>query len=181
VAFHEAGHAVVDTLLGREVKYVDLVQYDTGRGYSNGKTVGADVRIEEFLGKGKAGAMPFLIGLMAGTVAEAKVNADAWSQSQGSLDRETAEYFAVGAICEPTSSTDDGGVIFSKEQVSSKEGEINEVFNEALNEATRLVDANLEAVTRVAERLLRRGKLTGSEVAAIVAECRKGEDQCLTP
>jgi ATP-dependent Zn protease len=96
-------------------------------------------------------------------------------QAAGTMDIDTAKRFAVAAIC---AYTVEGNIArFDEHQIRSRQREIDGLIHEALEEAIRMVDENLDAITRVAEQLLRRGKLMGSEVAAIVNACRKREDE----
>lgn len=100
-AFHEAGHAVVAELVGLRVDYVTIRRQDHAAGVSDGHTALSEFRREHLIGKGREAAMPCLIQMLAGVLAENLVRPARFEDS-GSKDFETASLFAAMAMCETT-------------------------------------------------------------------------------
>jgi hypothetical protein len=168
-AYHEAGHAVIDTVLGvAVVEHCDIKERES----SGGNTVGT-LDNRKFIGKGREAVMPVLVGLMAGVAAELLENPTAQSCYSGRDDRRKAREFAEQAIWGVVDASGNSFTI-GPEEVPDKEEIITYMLADAELEADRLVEANLAAIRRVAKLLLKRrsGRVEGHEVASIVEECR---------
>lgn len=163
-AIHEAGHAVAYVLLGFEVKRVEIKERKLEYGYSRGFTDCGTIKNESIIGKGRDAVMPLLVGLASGVVAESHVNPSAFEGS-GRSDLEMAQKFAMMAVCDYKIEGDNG--VFSPD-----EDRISGLIHDAIKEANRLINENIEAVLSVSRQLLARGWLAGSDVIAIVNDSR---------
>ena len=115
--------------------------------------------------------MPVLVATMAGEIAECLVNPAALGLG-GTTDRKFAYRLAAMAICRIQIQGERGTI--SEDETRDKESAINLAIEDASLEARRLIERNIRAVHRVAELLIRRGKVSGREVAAIVGDSQDG-------
>jgi hypothetical protein len=169
IAMHEAGHAVAAVVVGWELRSVDIKRCrlpdgTTSVGFTDTKSVNAT----EVMGKGEEAAMPHLIQCLAGPLAEMQVNDRFLEYDAHRDDRENARKIACFAVCNAIE-TERGLEIPTEEQERNK-GRIDALISSATEAAARLVNGHVRAITRVAELLTERKKLSGKEVAAIVAE-----------
>lgn len=166
IAVHEAGHAVVATLLLRPPLYIDIKRREVQGGVSAGVTNGGVVRNEDVAGKGRDAVLPILTMCMAGVAAERDVNPDA--TLEGSMDWRDAWRFAVMAMCDHVIKPDGVTAHISEHEQQAKEPALRQALADAVRQAEALVAEHRVAVRRVAELLLRRGRVTGDEIAAVV-------------
>jgi hypothetical protein len=108
--------------------------------------------------------MPLLVRFMAGVAAERHLNPDV--SYEKSMDWKEAHRWAAMALCDFV--IVEGCAEVSEEEVERNREAIQQVLEDARDEAERLVGENLDAVRRVAEFLLRRGRVSGDEVAEVV-------------
>jgi hypothetical protein len=158
--------------MGFKVRYSDVRTRTVGKGTSFGTTNCGSVRNECSAMKGRDAVFPLLVPILAGLFAEAHVRSGADIGAGSQMDLREAQQWAMKAICEPI--IDGDNAMFTGEEYAAKEPQIREVFEDAKNEAARLVDENIDVTTRVAERLLRRKRVEGTEIVPILKECRPG-------
>jgi hypothetical protein len=102
VAVHEAGRAVAATVLGLPLKSVDVQGRREADGSVSAGFTDMPVDTADVLAKGEA-ALPWLVQVMAGVVAEEAVNPLASKYDGHRRDREQANRIAKVAICTPRS------------------------------------------------------------------------------
>jgi hypothetical protein len=134
---------------------------------SVGFTDTAPVTLQEVMGRGEEVARPLLIQIMAGPLAEERINPSTFHTDGQDDDVSQVHRVAVAACCEPLVHPD-GTTSFSAGEQRRSGARINELKRSANEEATRLVTDHWGAIERVADRLLERGSLSGTEVAEIV-------------
>jgi hypothetical protein len=170
---HEAGHAVAAIVLGFDLKSVDIVGRQTPEVEILGVAESGRVRISEFAGKGEEVALPHIIHSMAGFLAESKVNPHVNdSEFDGHrVDVEDANWVAIVSICDSTKGAD-GFQVITREERERNDDRVQAVFRRGVVAAAKLVETYLPAIEEVAALLLKRKRLTGAEVAAIVDRYR---------
>jgi hypothetical protein len=174
IAFHEAGHAVIGVVIGQQLRWVEVRRDELSDGGSRvGATDFGDVAIEDVTGKGEEVVRPILIQTLAGMAVEAWVNPETASQEYqaGTSDWAAGLFFATLSICEHVKTTD-GRPDFIEEDFNRCLPQIMSMMEAARDEVARLAEENRAAIIEVAEMLVRKGRLEGHEVAAIVAAHR---------
>jgi hypothetical protein len=188
-AYHEAGHAVVDVVLGHTVRYVSIETEGTDH---RDICVTAFIHME-FPGVGliplPGAASGYAISTIAGNMADWREAGkpypwDSWQEiirdceeieEQGDPELEECDTMAIREFCqvaallrlmviEPAPDLLTEGAPPLPQIPSTGE----EVFEIALREAERLVDSFWWEITAVAERLIEVGYLSGEEVQEIV-------------
>ncbi len=147
LAFHEAGHAVVDHANGMAVSRLRVGDFGgrpEGRAYASAR--GAVV--EAMLDGGNPGAVrPFIEGVVAGILAEARVTATPlWQDAH-------ADLVHAGQLAEDACSTEDEGVAF---------------LDGCIEGANRILTERWSSVTAIADVLRERGEVAGSELEALL-------------
>ena len=168
IATHEAGHAVAAVVLGLDLAGVDIRRRRLPGGRVSIGFTDCKLNTRDVMGKGEHAAMPRLVQLMAGPLAESAVNPAADYGSGPSSDLEGARQVAVIAICEAVL---DG----TRSQIDAAEQRRNEPRIIALLDSAEVAAADLvrnydQAITRVASLLLEREVLSGEDVADVVSK-----------
>ncbi|SCC78482.1 ATP-dependent Zn proteases [Saliniramus fredricksonii] len=170
IAFHEAGHAVVASLLDRDVKAVSLSKADTGFGgyvLATRPMIFTHASIEEEVLIGLAGrASEVMFGLAASSGASADL-----VEVTRLLVRAHASYGFGSSL----SSIDETADI---QQLFIVDTRLKQIVDNDLDQLWRrtimIVEQNAQAIRSVAERLIERRHLEGDEISQIVAMCRSG-------
>jgi hypothetical protein len=160
IAYHEAGHAVVGTAVGLHLEYVTIARVGLSLGHAHFGYINDVAHV----GKGLKAVMPYLAQLLAGVVAERMVRPEAEfvpCMDEGT-DYGNAFRFAIRALHEGPAS--EGSEI----KTDLTDPKFMSAMNAGLQEAVRLVHAYREAITEVAQQLLKKTELTGDEIRAIV-------------
>ncbi len=165
-ARHEAGHAVAATVLGLGLRFVDVRRrIEADGGISLGYTE-ITATLKDVIGKGESAALPVLIKIMAGPIAELAVNPDACRGVHHLDDKDCARQFAVAAVCETR--IVDNKLAWTNLEERRRAVQIGALIEKAIGEAKRLVRTHDAAIAEVARLLLARESLTGPEVAEVV-------------
>jgi ATP-dependent Zn protease len=163
-AHHEAGHAVAAIVLDIELTKVDLHprQIESGR-FTSGRTLSPPVKVE---GIGADKALPHIIVLGAGALAEQVVNPHALEGNGHHADAISVRGIAQAALCE--SIEKDGDRVVPQDEFERKRESMVALIDRGLDAAAELVRQHLDAIRAVAKALLERRELSGDEVRAIV-------------
>jgi hypothetical protein len=167
-ATHEAGHAVAAIMLGIPLIGVDIIPRIIEEGWSRGKCDTAKITVGELNAKGEEGVGPYIIQILAGYLAEKRVNPNAREQGGWRLDFKGAWEYALGVCCEFTPSREGGQMMITGADKECVKDRAREILRAGKRDAERFVEDNEAAIGAVRDELLRRKKLTGDEVAAIV-------------
>src|SRR5258708_2952345 len=137
VTHHEAGHAVAAVVLGTGLVSVDIrPRLVPGGGVGR---AGADfVRPtdSQILGRGEDAVMPYLMTIIAGWLAEKRVNEAAGMEyGHPHSDGELVRRYAIAAICKPICVH--GQIILRKEEQEEKADQIR-AFIEASQQQTEV-------------------------------------------
>jgi hypothetical protein len=111
--------------------------------------------------------MPWLIQVLAGPLAESKVNPLVHLFDGDRDDLAGLRRLAVAAICAGT--RHGASLVIGPEEQARNEGRIEAAMGAALGAALELVDGHAPSIAAVASALLRKGRLGAAEVARIVA------------
>jgi hypothetical protein len=172
VAYHEAGHAVAAVVVGIDLKWVDIRPGTL----PDGRPVGGFTRIaienDDIVGKGEEAALPYMVQGLAGIFTECQINPHnrEWQEAAGD-DMEDMGRVERLAICESVRE-DDGHFVFTPEGIQRGAPRMLALRERAMAATMQLIEEHWPAIEQVAARLLERGRLTGAEVAAIVAADR---------
>jgi hypothetical protein len=145
LAFHEAGHAVVDHENGLEVARVRIGDFD---GRPEGRAH-ASARVAEAVldGWSQSTARPVIEGAVAGILAEARATATPlWADAYADLVLATQ-------LADDACSTESEAVAF---------------FAMCIEGADRLLAERWASVTAIAKFLARQGEITGDELKALL-------------
>jgi ATP-dependent Zn protease len=179
---HEAGHAVAAIVLGFDLESVDIEVRLGPAGMILGQAAygHGDVHFKELAGKEEVG-LRYIVRLMAGPRAEAMVNPEVMeyidkidmvagprAKVMVSMDMKNARQVALVAICDLTE-TADGWLRLTREEKERKADRLRALLDRGKAEAAELVQTYRPAIEEVAALLLKRKRLTGAKVAAIVA------------
>jgi hypothetical protein len=166
---HEAGHAVAAIVLGFDLKSVDIVGGQTPEVEILGLADSGRVPVSELAGKGEEVALPHIIHSMAGPLAEGMVNPHVKDREYDGhrMDVESANWVAFVSICDSTTGADGLQEITREERMRNVD-RVQAVSHRGLVAAAKLVQTYRPAIEEVAALLLKRKRLTGAEVAAIV-------------
>jgi hypothetical protein len=169
IAMHEAGHAVAAIVLGFDLKSVDIVGRQTPEVEILGVADSGRVHGSELAGKGEEVGLPHIIHSWAGPLAESRVNPHVRDREYEAhrLDVESAYRFAVLSICNPTTGADGLREITREERMRNVD-RVQALLHRGVVEAAKLVQTYRPAIEEVAALLLKRKRLTGTEVVAIV-------------
>jgi hypothetical protein len=168
VAIHEAGHAVAMVVLGFDILSADIRPCRTiGAQSGRGSTAMRVYNAKDIIGGGEAVAMPYLISLLAGPIAESVVRGDMADMEGSSDDALKARVVAQLAVAEKAGKKPPGEADQSKLDRDQKRMEA--MIEAAGEQAARLVGYHWLAVEAVAAFLGVRQELSGDEIAAIVA------------
>jgi hypothetical protein len=169
IAMHEAGHAVAAIVLGFDLISVDIVGRQTPEVEILGVADSGRVHGSELAGKGEEVGLPYIIHSWAGPLAESKVNPHVGDGEYEAhrLDLESNYRFAALSICNPTKGAD-GLREITREERERNFDRVQALCDRGLVAAAKLVQTYWPAIEEVAALLLKRKRLTGAEVAAIV-------------
>jgi hypothetical protein len=162
-ATHEAAHAVAAVVLGLELRSVDIRKEKMPGGVRLG---GAIVGIDDFVGKGKDAAMPYLVLSIVGSMAEADINPDCFDEFTNGYDIKYASAIAAAALYKGPLHSD--VVRVDAQELERIRPHVNELLDSATEAAEEFVNEHYLVIAQVAELLLKREELTGDEVRAIV-------------
>jgi hypothetical protein len=181
VAYHEAGYAVAAVVVGLDLKLVDVRPCTLPNGRPAGGFTRIGIHNDDIVGKGEEAALPHLVQSMAGIFAECQVNPHPreWQEAAGD-DMEDMRRVARLAICESVRE-DDGQFLFTPEGIRQGRPRMRALRDRAMAATVQLIDEHWPAIEQVAARLLERGRLTGAEVATIVAANRRPSDPTPPP
>ena len=168
-AFHEAGHAVAASVQGLPFSRVFMMrQVDSAQG-TPGKLLGRLERNSSFLtaaGKPKE-AKKEVITSLAGPIAETFAYEGLGVQlSANHPDMVDATKFVRYAFCRFTDNGD-GTATFDGTDVKAKLSILDREMKENVQAALHFADAHRNAITSVANALLKRGELTSEDVAEL--------------
>lgn len=167
-AMHEAGHAVVASILNLGLDCVDIKRRTMPGGWTSmGYTRTPPVSPHEAIGAGEDFALPLLAGLMAGPLAEMEVNPNMIASGAHNSDKEAASKLALFAVCSGSKDGDGNYVITSDEQVRQRP-RFEALLQKGIDLAGSLVELHMPAIIATANALIAKTTLTGDEVAEIV-------------
>lgn len=168
-AYHEAGHAVIHLYYGETPSYMSIVARGSHGGYTWAET-GEQCPSKEYLLKricaalgGRAAELVFQYGLTAGA---------------GS-DLNHATGIATKMVCRYGMYEKEIGLaVIGEEELKYHEKAkelINRILSEQMKEATGIIEANRDAVRRLAEAVMENGKkyLTEKEILEVAGELNK--------
>jgi cell division protease FtsH len=183
VAYHEAGHAIVATLLSKEGEY-DKVRKVTilPRGKAGGFTSfqnedsSVSLRSRQFLENDLAVAL-------GGRVAEQIVSGDAYVTTGSSADLQYVQNLARTMVCvfgfreielDPISWPPSNGdaYFYSESTMKEIDEEIRRIAQKAHRRAKMMLESNIKGLRAVALELEKNETLTGDEVSAILNSAR---------
>jgi len=165
---HEAGHAVVAFVLGMSLKYVSIERQKVGGMISLGYTSApipipnGDISPETTVG--------WIAQALAGVAAESMINPEASSEGGSDNDFQSARRIAAFCICNRTVG-EHNQILIEPEEINRCRERIDEVMKEGLSLALTLVTKHERAIRRTCNNLMKKSRLTGKQVAKIVAEC----------
>jgi hypothetical protein len=165
-ATHEAGHAVIAVVLGLELESVDIRERTLPDGTISTGYTKSPVPVASITGE--EAAFPFMVQTFAGPLAEAKVNPFALDFGSHLDDLRGAHKIAVVALCQSVEIENHQRKIEPAE-VAKKQPQITALMAKASDEAGRLVELHMPAITETASALQQRKFLRGDKVAAIVS------------
>jgi hypothetical protein len=169
IALHEAGHAVAAVVLGLSLRKVELKRRVIPQGISVGFT-DSPVEVMDVAGKGEEAAMPRMIQIMAGPVAEMRENEDVVATGAFQHDMDFLRRVAAVATLEATQRAD-GRMEIPPDVLQRNKSRLDQTCASALHRADELVAHHWQAILAVRDALLGKGELSGHEVAAIVRDC----------
>ena len=168
IAMHEAGHAVAAIVLGFDLKSVDIVGARPPRWRSWDSRLRSRPRFgaRRQGGRGRAAAHHPLDG---GPPPEAMVNPHVEDREYDAhrMDVESEYRAAVVSICDLTKGAD-GLLEVTREERVRNADRLQAVYERGEAAADKLVQTYRPAIEEVTALLLKRKRLTGAEVAAIV-------------
>lgn len=172
IAIHEAGHAVAATVLGMDLRKVDILRRRLPDGTQSLGFTECPVRVTE--GQyGRDLARSHIMQTMAGPMAEMAVNsAEVAGLGAFENDRGNAIRCAAMAVCE-LEVVNGRQSIIRPEQMERKQGEIDALCEAGVEDANLFIVEHWASILAVADALLKRRSLTGAEVAAIVANAAR--------
>jgi len=176
-AVHEAGHAVAAIKMGLGITAVDIIPRATKDHVRLGTArvpMSERSRPSRIAGKGEAAAMPLLVYLIAGSLAELRVNERAMKEEGYAIDFKIASYVARVAIC--------GRAPISEETRKSNFPLMKSAIAKATELADSIIASHRCATLRIAGALMENRRITGDEVSAIIDECDRekasGDTEC---
>jgi hypothetical protein len=180
---HEAGHAVAAIVVGFHLNSVDIVGRQTPEVEILGLAdCGGPVHGSELAGKGEEFALQHMIYSWAGALAESTVNPHVKDREYDGhrMDVESANRVAFLSICEATTGADGLREITREERMRNVD-RVQAISDRGLVAAAKLVQTYRPAIEEVAALLLKRKRLTGAEVAAIVDPYRAARNAPTVP
>lgn len=161
-AVHEAGHAVVAVKLSVEIISADIIPRYTEH-LIMGRVVMAPLELFTLKGKGELAVMPLLAALIAGVLAEGRINDRVIEENGYKYDLETMDLITLAAI---------GGWGGPPEEViDHAQSERLEAQHKAMHLADGILYKNKCSVLRVADALMEKRFLTEGEIVTVVRQC----------
>ncbi len=168
IAIHEAGHAVAAVLLGITPSYTTI----RARGDYGGYVYYADEKVTDL---SRADLLARICISLAGRVGEVAFYGEDGVRSDASSDLRAATEYASRYVCDYA--MDEGFLLWidrSKELPTEAKTRIADVVKGEYAHARELIGANKEAVKRVADVLLEKISLDGTELTPLVREVNNG-------
>jgi hypothetical protein len=170
LAMHEAGHAVAAIVLGIKLVRASIENTRLPSGILlQGFTETDGPRPEDIREGGEAVAMPLMVQLFAGPMAEIRLHDElgtSFPKGIDSHDQRNIWAFAMLAVCECTAK--DGDQVITEEEKLRKKPLIDELYKKAGESAIQLVRSHLDEIKAVADSLIAKRTLTGDEVTSII-------------
>jgi hypothetical protein len=180
ISIHEAAHAVAMVAFGIGLNWVCIEPQELANGdIAEGTTDGEIIRVTRYAGKGEEIAMPFLIHLLVSRVAEGIVNPHVSEDGRHQHDVQVARGLATLAVCGSTTIVDGVEVVnlIEPAELARDQPRIQALLEAACWASLRFVQDNWTAIEAVADRLMERRKISGDEVATIVAKISTQDDR----
>jgi hypothetical protein len=150
IARHEAAHAVAAVIVGAGLKSVDLKHRRVRGGRTSvGRAKTRDIPVADIFGKGEIAAMPHLVRILAGPLAELAINP------------RIAEGDTYGG--DVADANDILAATMKKNKTRAKD-----LLRTAMTVATQFVDMHSPIIDRVANELVKKRSLTGNQVDRMV-------------
>jgi len=178
LAYHEAGHAVVSSLIdnGEKVQHISILPHGSAGGFTRMSTEKEDVLLS------KSKAMSLIAVLLAGRTAEELIIKDITSGAQSDLQKantlayEMIAHFGMGSeyglryrsVIEPKDSDD--GLI---------NREVNSILNECHEKAKSILSGHNDVLVKVADKLLEVESLDGAELEVLFPLGVQYPDACV--
>jgi len=167
LAYHEAGHAVVSSLIedGETVQHISILPHGSAGGFTRMSNENETVLLS------KAKAMSTIAVLLAGRTAEEIAIGDITSGAQSDLQRANALAFEMVAhfgmsseyglrYRSPIEVKDSGDDLINRE--------VNTILNECHESAKKILSGNNDKLVKVADKLLETESLDGQELEALL-------------